>query len=78
MSPQTARNFGLGTGYRPGLQDFLPDWQQVCDRRGIPLVSGGPTTMPGLYFCGQFVSPAGMLREIGREARRLARQIVLS
>ena len=68
----------LGTGHRPGLEEFLPDWRLVCDARGIPLVSGGPTPMPRLYFCGQFVSPSGMLREIGREARRLARQIASS
>jgi hypothetical protein len=28
--------------------------------------------MPGLYFCGMDVSPAGMLREMGIEARRIA------
>ena len=31
-----------------------------------------PTSLPGLFFCGQFVSPAGMLREMGIEARRIA------
>jgi len=41
-------------------------------------VSGGPTALPGLYFCGQLVSPSGMLREIGREARRIASQIARS
>ena len=65
----------LGTGYRPGLDDFLVDWQTVCDADGRPLVSGGPTALPGLYFCGQFVSPAGMLREAGIEARRIARHL---
>jgi indole-3-pyruvate monooxygenase len=62
----------LATGYRPALDDFLVDWRRVCDERGIPLVSGRPTALPGLYFCGQFVSPAGMLREIGIESRRIA------
>ena len=65
----------LGTGYRPALEEFLLEWQEVCDLNGVPLVSGGPTAMPGLYFCGQFVSPAGMLREIGLEARRIAHHI---
>ena len=68
----------LGTGYRPGLEEFLTDWRQVCDASGAPLVSGGPTALPGLYFCGQLVSPSGMLREIGREARRIASQIARS
>jgi indole-3-pyruvate monooxygenase len=65
----------LGTGYRPALEEFLVGWEAVCDVDGVPLVSGGPTAMPGLYFCGQFVSPAGMLREIGLEAGRIAGQI---
>jgi cation diffusion facilitator CzcD-associated flavoprotein CzcO len=62
----------LGTGYRPALDDFLADWRSVCDADGRPVVSGGPTALPGLYFCGQFVSPAGMLREAGIEAKRIA------
>ena len=65
----------LGTGYRPALEDFLPEWQAVCDDDGRPLVSGGVTSLPGLYFCGQFVSPSGMLREAGIESRRIAASI---
>ena len=65
----------LATGYRPALEEFLVDWREVCDERGFPLVSGRPTALPGLYFCGQYVSPAGMLREIGLEARRVATYI---
>jgi phytoene dehydrogenase-like protein len=38
-------------------------------------VSGRPTALPGLYLCGQHVSPAGMLREIGIEARRIAAHV---
>ena len=62
----------LATGYRPGLDEFLVPWRAVCDDEGTPRVSGGPTALPGLYFCGQFVSPAGMLREMGIEAGRIA------
>jgi cation diffusion facilitator CzcD-associated flavoprotein CzcO len=65
----------LGTGYEPALADFLVDWRVVCDDDGRPRVSGGPTQLPGLYFCGQFVAPSGMLREIGLEARRIAADI---
>jgi NAD(P)H-nitrite reductase large subunit len=65
----------LGTGYRPALEEFLPEWRTVCDDAGIPLTSGRPTALPGLYFCGQHVSPGGMLREIGIEARRIAAHI---
>jgi indole-3-pyruvate monooxygenase len=62
----------LATGYRPGLEDLLPEWQQVCDADGRPVVSGGRTALPGLWFVGQFVSPSGMLREMGLEAKRVA------
>ena len=62
----------LATGYRPALDEFLVQWREVCDAEGIPLTSGRPTALPGLYFCGQFVSPAGMLRQIRIEASRIA------
>jgi cation diffusion facilitator CzcD-associated flavoprotein CzcO len=65
----------LATGYRPALDEFLVEWRQVTDQAGVPHVSGTPTALPGLYFCGQFVSPAGMLREIGLEAIRIAASI---
>jgi indole-3-pyruvate monooxygenase len=31
--------------------------------------------MPGLYFCGYYVAPTGMLREIGLEAKRISASI---
>jgi hypothetical protein len=62
----------LGTGYEPGLDELLPEWRAVCDATGRPRVSGAESALPGLWFCGQFVSPAGMLREMGIEARRIA------
>jgi len=65
----------LATGYRPGLEDLLPEASAVLDADGRPRVSGGPTELPGLWFCGQFVSPAGMLREMGLEAKRIATAI---
>jgi thioredoxin reductase len=71
----TADAVVLATGYRPGLEEFLVDWRQVCDELGIPRGSGRPTALPGLFFCGQFISPAGMLREIGIESRRIAAHI---
>ena len=65
----------LGTGYRPALEEFLPAWREVCDDEGRPVVSGGATSLPGLFFCGQFVAPSGMLREAGIESRRVAAAI---
>ena len=65
----------LATGYRAAVDDFLVGWEAVCDEDGTPHASGGPTALPGLYFCGMYVSPAGMLREIGIEATHIAAAI---
>lgn len=65
----------LATGYRSGVDAFVVDWGSVCDATGFPTHSGRPSGLAGLYFCGMYVSPAGMLREIGIEARRIAADI---
>ncbi len=62
----------LATGYRAAVGDFLVGWEAVCDASGTPITSGAPTALDGLYFCGMYVSPAGMLREIRLEAVRLS------
>ena len=62
----------LATGYRAAVSDFLVGWQAVCDDSGTPTASGAPTALDGLYFCGMYVSPAGMLREIRLEAARIS------
>lgn len=65
----------LGTGYRPAIQEFLKSTAGVLDEQGIPLTSGQPTALKGLYFCGFYVSPTGMLREIAIEARKITQLI---
>jgi hypothetical protein len=65
----------LATGYRASIEDLLVGWEVVCDTSGTPTASGAPTALQGLHFCGTYVSPAGMLREIGIEATRIARHI---
>jgi cation diffusion facilitator CzcD-associated flavoprotein CzcO len=62
----------LATGFRPDLRQLLPEVEGVFDAHGMPLVTGGATRAPGLYFCGQITSPTGQLREIGIEAQRIA------
>jgi cation diffusion facilitator CzcD-associated flavoprotein CzcO len=62
----------LATGFRPDLRRLIPDVEGVFDRHGMPLVTGQPTSAPGLYFCGQITVPTGQLREIGIEARHIA------
>ncbi|HKA87374.1 MAG TPA: NAD(P)/FAD-dependent oxidoreductase, partial [Haliangiales bacterium] len=64
----------LATGYRPALSAFLDPAAEVVDENGVPRASGAET-LPGLYFCGFYVAPTGMLREIARDARRIARAI---
>ncbi len=63
----------LATGFRPDLRSLLPDAKGVLDGAGKPLTSGRPTAEPGLFFCGAIASPTGQLREIGIEARRIAK-----
>jgi hypothetical protein len=63
----------LATGYRPGLEEFLPLASGLCDASGN-LPSGGEVR-PGLYLCGFRVSTRGMLKEIGIEAQRVAQDL---
>lgn len=65
----------LATGNQPALDDFLVGAGAALDERGVPRASGVATPVPGLYFCGFYVSPTGMLRDIALEARRIARRI---
>lgn len=65
----------LATGYRPRVNAFLEGGSAVYNEEGTPLSSGQATLVSGLYFCGYYVSPTGMLREIGLEARRIAAAI---
>jgi cation diffusion facilitator CzcD-associated flavoprotein CzcO len=65
----------LATGYRPRVNAFLQGAAAAYDDQGTPLCSGSEAPLAGLYFCGFYVSPTGMLREIGQEARRIAAAI---
>ena len=64
------------TGYRRGLEDLLGTLD-VLDERGLPRAHGG-ATLPharGLHFVGYRPTIGGHLREIGREAGRVARSV---
>jgi len=65
----------LATGYRPQVNDFLIDASSSFDKDGAPISSGKESALQGLYYCGYYVSPTGMLREIGIEAKRIAKEI---
>jgi cation diffusion facilitator CzcD-associated flavoprotein CzcO len=64
----------LATGYEPALRELLPNGSAALDEHGNPRSSGRELDR-GLYFCGFYVAPTGMLREIGIEARRIAASI---
>jgi len=68
----------FATGYEPAVAEFLEGYDKVSDETGNPLVSGTESRLPGLYFCGFSLSPNGMLREIGIEAKRIAKALTKS
>ena len=67
----------LATGYRPGLAPLFDDAHaaDLLDERGLPRTSGRESALPGLFFVGYHSPITGMLREIAREARRVASAI---
>jgi cation diffusion facilitator CzcD-associated flavoprotein CzcO len=65
----------LATGYRPRVDAFLQGATGALDAEGAPLSSGRQAALPGLYFCGFYVAPTGMLRQIAQEARRISASI---
>ena len=66
----------LATGYRVDLRNLLPELAEtVLDNAGRPLVSGGPSGQPGLYFCSYIPSPNGQIRQAGVEAKAIARDL---
>jgi cation diffusion facilitator CzcD-associated flavoprotein CzcO len=66
----------FATGYRPRVDEFLSGIPTgAYDQNGTPLSSGRETGIPGLYFCGYFVAPTGMFREIAIEAKQITARI---
>jgi indole-3-pyruvate monooxygenase len=62
----------LATGYRPGLDRFIDGFESISDERGRPHRFGAETAIPGLFFVGFRNPPTGAIREISREAPRVA------
>ena len=65
----------LATGYRPRVNNFLQDALSALDEDGTPISTGKESPIPGLFFCGFYVSPTGMLREIAIEAKNISELI---
>lgn len=64
------------TGYRRGLERLVGHLD-VLDARGRPTTHGArcPRSAPGLYFTGYTNPISGMLRELARDAEKIARAI---
>jgi indole-3-pyruvate monooxygenase len=66
----------LATGYLHNLESFLNISNDRIDDLNNAVSKQSYFGKDGLYFCGFYVSPMGMLREIGIEARKIAKDIV--
>jgi hypothetical protein len=67
----------LATGYKHNLQSFLDLTKDRINDLDKSFSKQTHFGKDGLYFCGFYVSPMGMLREIGMEARKIAKDIRL-
>lgn len=63
----------LATGYRAAVDEFLREPDLLRD--GDPVASGAASPRPGLYFCGFRITPAGLLHDVGVEARQISAAI---
>ncbi|RMF35869.1 MAG: NAD(P)/FAD-dependent oxidoreductase [Alphaproteobacteria bacterium] len=63
------------TGYVSDLRPLLPGAGEALDAEGRPRDTGAARPGRGLFFCGYQVSAGGQLRQIGFDARAIARAI---
>ena len=64
-----------GTGYENGLSKMIDLKPERLDDLNRPVSKRFYLGKNGLYFCGYYVSPAGMLREIRIESGFIADHI---
>jgi putative flavoprotein involved in K+ transport len=66
-----------GTGFRRGLEPLVGELDLIEPAKGRPIVHGSEThpNAPGLHFIGYTNPISGMFREIGIDAKRIARAI---
>jgi indole-3-pyruvate monooxygenase len=65
----------FATGYTSGLDKIIEGFETIADARGRPHRFGEESGISGLYFVGFKNPPTGALREIAREAPRVAKSI---
>jgi len=66
----------LATGYTPNLERIIDLDRSVMEDLKKPMKKRQTNGKDGLYCCSYYISPTGMLREIGIEARLIAASIV--
>lgn len=66
-----------GTGFKRGLEPLVGDLNLIEPVKGRPIVHGAEThpNAPGLHFIGYTNPISGMFREIGIDAKRIAKSI---
>ncbi len=65
----------LATGYHHNLEILLNIGKDRFDDLNYPVDKQSWFGKDGLYFCGFYVSPTGMLREISADAKKISRDI---
>lgn len=65
----------LATGYQHNLESFLNISKDRFEDLNQPIDKQSRFGKEGLYFCGFYVSPTGMLREICDDAKRISSDI---
>lgn len=65
----------LATGYKHDLEKMMRLDADTLEDLKKPMSKRGTNGKDGLYFCGIYISPNGMLREMGIEAKLVAEQI---
>lgn len=67
----------FATGYTHGLENILDLSIERLNILKTGISNQSYFGKDGMYFCGFYVSPMGMLREIGIEAKKIAKDIAL-
>lgn len=65
----------LATGYEHNLQSFLNLGSDRLNDLNKCVDQQSNFGKDGLYFCGFYVAPTGVLREIGIEARKISKDM---
>lgn len=65
----------MATGYKHDLEKMMRLDADTLEDLKKPMSKRGTNGKDGLYFCGIYISPNGMLREMGIEAKLVAEDI---